>query len=72
MQDVHDMNDNKTNDLTFDDRVEMLNLDQRQIFENIKAHLLHQVKHESGECSCTFKPLRMFVSGVGGTSLFIH
>ena len=29
MQDVHDMNDNKINDLTFDDRVEMLNLDQR-------------------------------------------
>ena len=74
MQDVHDMNDNKTNDLTFDDREEMLNLDQRQIFENIKAHLLHQVKHESGECSCTFKPLRMFVSGVGGTgkSFLIH
>ena len=47
---------------TFDDRVEMLNLDQRRIFE---AHLLHQVKHESRECSCTFKPLRMFVSGVG-------
>ena len=45
MQDVHDMNDNKTNDLTFDDRVEMLNLDQRRIFENVKAHLLHQVKH---------------------------
>ena len=64
MQDVHGMNDNKTNDLTFDDRVEMLNLDQRRIFENIKAHLRHQVKHE---CSCTFKPLRMFVSGVGGT-----
>ena len=74
MQDVHGMNDNKTNDLTFDDRVEMLNLDQRRIFENIKAHLLHQVKHESGECSCTFKPLRMFVSGVGGTgkSFLIH
>ena len=60
--------------LMFDDRVEMLNLDQRRIFENIKAHLLHQVRHESGECSCTFKPLRMFVSGVGGTgkSFLIH
>ena len=74
MQDVHDMNDYKTNDLTFDDRVEMLNLDQRRIFENVKAHLLHHVKHESGECSCTFKPLRMFVSGIGGTgkSFLIH
>ena len=49
----------------------MLNLDQRRIFE---AHLLHQVKHESREYSCTFKPLRMFVSGVGGTgkSFLIH
>ena len=72
MQDVHGMNENKTNDLTFDDRVEMLNLDETRIFVNIKAHLLHQVKHESGECSCTFKPFRMFVSGVGGTGKSFH
>ena len=73
MQDVHDMKD-KSDDLTLDDRVKMLNDDQRQIFDNIKAHLLHQIKHDSGQCSCTLQPLRMFVSGVGGTrkSFLIH
>ena len=71
--DVHDMKD-KSDDLTLDDRVKMLNDDQRQIFDNIKAHLLHQIKHESGQCSCTLQPLRMFVSSVGGTgkSFLIH
>ena len=47
MQDVHDMKD-KSDYLTLDDRVKMLNDDQRRIFDNIKAHLLHQIKHESG------------------------
>ena len=45
MQDVHDMKD-KSDDLTLDDRVKMLNDDQRRIFDNIKAHLFHQIKHE--------------------------
>ena len=73
MQDVHDMKD-KSDDLTLDDRVRMLNDDQRRIFDNIKAHLFHQIKHESGQCYCTLQPLRMFVSGVGGTgkSFLIH
>ena len=73
MQDVHDMKD-KSDDLTLDDRIKMLNDDQRQIFDNIKAHLLHQIKHESGQCSCTLQLLRMSVSGVGGTgkSFLIH
>ena len=36
--------------------------------------MLDKLTHESGECSCDFKPLRIFVSGVGGTgkSLLIH
>ena len=46
MQDVHDMKD-KSDDLTLDDRVEILDDDQRRIFDNIKAHLLYQIKHES-------------------------
>ena len=45
----------------------MLNGDQRRIFDNVKAHLLHQQCHEANECSCDLKPLRMFISGVGGT-----
>ena len=50
-----------------EDRVAMLNDDQRRIFENIKAHLHHQQRHEANACLCDLKPLRMFVSGVGGT-----
>ena len=53
MQDVHDMKDKSSDNLTLDDRVKMLNDDQRRIFDNIKAHLLHQIKHESGQYSCT-------------------
>ena len=67
MTDVLDMNVRSSDDLTLEDRVGMLNGDQRRVFDNIKAHLLHQKLHEDKECSCAFKPLRIFVSGVGGT-----
>ena len=74
MQDVQDMNDSSDDDITLDERVQMLNMDQKRIYEKVKMHLLHLLSHESGECSCDFKPLRMFVSGVGGTgkSFLIH
>ena len=45
----------------------MLNKDQRRVFDNVKAHFQHQNLHEANQCSCDFAPLRMFVSGVGGT-----
>ena len=53
--------------LTLSDRVSMLNKDQRRVFDNVKAHFQHQKLHEANHCSCDFVPLRMFVSGVGGT-----
>ena len=54
--------------MSLDDRIAMLNTDQRHVFDTIKAHLLHQQCHESDACQCkNFKPLAMFVSGVGGT-----
>ena len=67
MNDVLDMNTNATDKLSLEERVGMLNDDQRRIFENIKTHLYHQQRHEANDCSCELKPLRMFVSGVGGT-----
>ena len=45
----------------------MLNDDQRRICNQIKNHQFHQKQHEDNECQCEFKPLQMFVSGVGGT-----
>ena len=45
----------------------MLNTEQSRIFYNVKSHLLHQKRHDKGKCKCDIKPLRMFVSGVGGT-----
>ena len=46
----------------------MLNEDQMRIFDKITQHLNHQLEHDTGECKCKeFKPLHMFVSGVGGT-----
>ena len=39
----------------------------KSVFDRVESHLQHQKQHETGECQCNLKPLRMFVSGVGGT-----
>ena len=68
MNDVINMNCIEPDTLTLQERVEMLNADQRRVFAKIQDHLLHQKHHEQNECSCAdLNPLRMFVSGVGGT-----
>ena len=71
MQEVLDMNVNMRGSrttLSLEERVAMLNVDQRRVFDKVKSHLLHQQKHEASQCACaTLKPLHMFVSGVGGT-----
>ena len=68
MHDMADMIDNHSPDqLGLEERVTMLNADQRRMFNRVESHLQHQKQHENGECQCEFKPLRMFVSGVGGT-----
>ena len=69
MKDLQEMKDvaNGNNALTLEERVRMLNDDQRRVFDRVKNHLMHQQEHERGECKCEkSKPLRMFVSGVGG------
>ena len=68
MKDMCEMNANVGNDLSLDERVRMLNADQKRVFDNVTRHLLHQKQHEDRECTCNdLKPLRMFISGVGGT-----
>ena len=67
MKELFDMNAHPANTLSLEQRVDMLNTDQRRIFDKVKGHLLHQQQHEANECSCDLTPLRMFVSGVGGT-----
>ena len=67
MQEVLDMNVNLGKTLSLQDRVGMLNADQSRIFRDVNNHLLHQQMHEANQCKCAFKPLCMFVSGVGGT-----
>ena len=67
MNDLFDVNVNSGDKLSLDDRVAMLNADKRRVFEGVKSRFLHQRQHEANECQCDFKPLRMFVSGVGGT-----
>ena len=67
---MHDMADmlvkHYTSDqLSFEDTIAMA--DQKRIFDTVDSHNQHQKQHETGECQCDFKPLRMFVSGVGGT-----
>lgn len=67
MKDVCDMNQKSHCDLTLEERETMLNADQTRIFQKVKSHLLHQKRHEEKMCPCDMKPLRMFISGVGGT-----
>ena len=66
--DMLDMVVNHSSDqLSLEERENMLNADQRRIYDKVNNHLLHQKLHEGGECHCDYKPLRMFISGVGGT-----
>ena len=67
MQHVVDMHDNTADTITLEGWVDMLNADQRRVFEKVKSHFLHQQLHEGNKCQCNLEPLRMFVSGVGGT-----
>ena len=67
MSDALGMNAQQPGDLSLETRVGMLNADQRRIYDKVRDHLLHQKSHEKKECNCDLKPLRMFISGVGGT-----
>ena len=69
---MHDMADmimnHSSNQLGLEERVTMLNADQRRIFDTMQSHLMHQKQHETDDCQCdNLKPLRLFISGVGGT-----
>uniref|UniRef100_A0A1X7UTG9 Uncharacterized protein n=1 Tax=Amphimedon queenslandica TaxID=400682 RepID=A0A1X7UTG9_AMPQE len=72
--DIADMHINVPN-LTLEQRETMLNVDQKRIFDKIKSHFISQKEHEDlleNESSRllrldNMKPLRMFISGEGGT-----
>uniref|UniRef100_A0A1X7TST1 ATP-dependent DNA helicase n=1 Tax=Amphimedon queenslandica TaxID=400682 RepID=A0A1X7TST1_AMPQE len=70
---IADMHINVPN-LTLEQREAMLNVDQKRIFDKIKSHLISQkerevlLENESSRLRLdNIKPLRMFISGVGGT-----
>ena len=68
MNDMCEINANtKSNDLTLQEQIAMLNADQKRILDKVAHHLLHQKEHEEEKCKCDIKPLQMFISGVGGT-----
>ena len=68
MNDVRDLDYKELHGVELQNQIEMLNSDQRRIFNTVNNHLLHQKQHEKGECTCKdMKPLHMFISGVGGT-----
>ena len=65
---MHDVRDMNYDTIGLSERIDMLNEDQRRIFELVADHLKHQSRHERNDCKCRdIKPLYMFVSGVGGT-----
>ena len=54
MSEVLDMNTSTAGQLSLDERVSMLNQDQKRVFDNVKAHFLHQKCHEASQCVCDF------------------
>ena len=61
MQDVHDIEDNASDPLDLDQCVDMLNADQRHVFDKITSHLNHQHEHDIGKCSCKeYKRLHVY------------
>ena len=68
MTDMQEMQANHADVLRLDRRIQMLNADQECIFTQVSDHLPHPYRHEKELCHCTdFRPLHMFISGVGGT-----
>ena len=65
MQDAVSMITKCEDTLSLSDRTDMLNIDQRRIFDTIKGHTIHVQQHENNNCSCDI--LCMFVTGVAGT-----
>ena len=71
VNDIADMNNNVPN-LTLDQRVAMLNSDQKRIYDKINQNLTKHKQQEDLSSNNDVKiddiqPLRMFISGVGGT-----
>ena len=68
---IHDIIDimatHSSDQLGLDERVAVLNVEQRRIYDSVMNHLHHHKQHDDGDCHCDIKPLRLFVSGVGGT-----
>ena len=59
---------NAVNNIDLDTCIAKLNKDQSRVFENLCRHFNRQYRHEHNQCVCTdFKPIYMFVSGVGVT-----
>ena len=51
MRDMADIIVNHSSDqLGLEERMTMLNADQRRIFDTMQSHLLHQKQHETSEC----------------------
>ena len=67
IKDIQDMNQKIPDNLTLEQRENMLNADQKRVYDTIRNSLIHQKQHEEGQCLCDYKPFAMFVSGVGGT-----
>ena len=70
VNDIADMNNSVPN-LTLDQRVAMLNSDQKRIYDKIKQHLTKQKQEDLSSDNDVkihdIQPLCMFISGVGGT-----
>ena len=67
MKDVVEMCVKTDDSLSFEERVGMLNADQRRVFDSVSDYLNHLKLHEAKQCSCKQEQLMKYVAGVAGT-----
>ena len=67
MKDVVEMCVKTDDSLSFEERVSMLNADQKRVFDSVSDYLNHLKLHEANQCSCKQEPLLKYVAGVAGT-----
>ena len=57
MKDVVEMCVKVDDSLSFEERVSMLNADQRRVFDGVSDYLNHLKLHEAKQCSCNQEPV---------------
>lgn len=65
------INESDINPADLEESIKKLNIEQKTIYDEIIQIIDHQNLHVNKQCHCAQKPIRMFCSGVAGSSIFL-